>query len=87
MKFEKRQNFWQKVKGWKEKGWEISMHGYMHKYEKNTFKKDYFSYGGLSEFFGHPYEEQKNKIESGIKIFKDNQKNLKLFLVIVLINY
>ena len=44
-----------------------------------TFKKDYFSYGGLSEFFGHPYEEQKNKIESGIKIFKDNGIEIKSF--------
>ena len=79
MKFENKQNFWQKVNGWKKKGWEISMHGYMHKYESNTFKKDYFAYGGLSEFFGQPYKVQKDKIESGIKIFKDNGINIKSF--------
>ena len=34
------------------------MHGYNHLYDKETNKKDFFNYGGRSEFFGHSYEDQ-----------------------------
>ena len=42
--FPKRENFWQIVKNWQSKGWEISMHGYNHLYLRDTNKKDYFNY-------------------------------------------
>ena len=37
----KEKNFWQKVRSWQNKGWEISMHGYSHIYETETNKKDH----------------------------------------------
>tara|TARA_B100001063_G_C16756870_1_gene553648 strand:+ start:278 stop:1012 length:735 start_codon:yes stop_codon:yes gene_type:complete len=74
--YEKNTNFWQKVKEWQSKGWEISMHGYSHVYDNETNKKDYFSYGGKSEFFGHSLKEQKKRIREGIKIF--NSKGIKI---------
>lgn len=79
LKFTKKDNFWQKVLEWQNKGWEISMHGFEHKYSINTKKKDYFSYGGMSEFFSLPYEIQKKKIVDGLNLFKTKKVNIKSF--------
>ena len=67
--YEKKENFWDKVRLWQEKGWEISMHGFSHVYDTETKKKDYFNYGGRSEFFGHDYETQLSKIRKGLEKF------------------
>ena len=67
--YKKNPNFWEKVLFWQKKGWEISMHGYSHVYDSETNKKDYFNYGGKSEFFGHTLEEQKKRIKNGLEIF------------------
>ena len=77
--FPKKDNFWSILKKWQDKGWEISMHGYCHVYDKETNKKDYFGYGGKSEFFGHTYEEQLSRIKRGLQIFKDNNIQIKSF--------
>ena len=53
--YEKKNDFWNRVRNWQTKGWEISMHGFSHVYDTETKKKDYFCYGGKSEFFGHDY--------------------------------
>ena len=55
--------FWKRVKTWRDKGWEISMHGYTHVYSQRTKKKDYFNYGGQSEFFGLSYNSQIDRIK------------------------
>ena len=55
------------------------MHGFEHKYSIDTKKKDYFSYGGMSEFFSLPYEIQKNKIVDGLNLFKTKKVNIKSF--------
>ncbi len=77
--FPKIENFWEKVRGWQSKGWEISMHGYKHLYEKETNKKDYFKHGGKSEFFGHSLIEQTKKIKKGLEIFKKNKIKIRSF--------
>ena len=69
LSFKKNEHFWDRARSWKEKGWQIAMHGYSHTYDSDTYKKDYFEYGGKSEFFGHKYEDQLNKINKGLKIF------------------
>ena len=48
--FPKKENFWEIIRKWQLKGWEISMHGYNHLYHRDTNKNDYFQYGGKSEF-------------------------------------
>ena len=65
LSFPKNPFFWQRVKSWQEKGWEISMHGFNHLYDSKTKFKDYFGYGGDSEFFGHNYNHQFKKIKLG----------------------
>jgi len=74
--FPKKDNFWEQIRIWKDKGWEISMHGSNHVYDMSTNKKDYFSHGGKSEFFGHSLEKQISKIEIGLKKF--NEENIKI---------
>lgn len=77
--YPKKENFWEHVRKWSDKGWEISMHGNTHVYETNTNKKDFFGYGGRSEFFGQDYNIQKSKIEIGLKKFKDEKINIRSF--------
>lgn len=60
--------FWNKVLSWKNKGWELALHGCYHKY---TTKE-----GGInpvnkrSEFAGVSLDEQKKMIRHGIDILK-----------------
>ena len=63
LSYPKRNNFWEHVRYWKKKGWEISMHGSTHIYDQKCKKKDYFGYGGGSEFFGHRFACSIPKIE------------------------
>ncbi len=77
--YPRKENFWQIVKTWQLKGWEISMHGYNHLYYKDTNKNDYFKYGGKSEFFGDTLENQISKIRKGLEIFKKNGINIRCF--------
>ena len=79
LKYPKRENFWEKIYSLKESGWEIAMHGYDHIYNSETNKKDYFKYGGRSEFFGNPLTKQKKKIKNGLKIFKEKNLNIRAF--------
>ena len=43
-------------------GWEICSHSYTHVYDNNTNKKDFFNYGGKSEFYGHSLIEQSKEL-------------------------
>jgi predicted deacetylase len=79
LKYEKKENFWEQVRIWQNKGWEISMHGYNHVYDTETNKKDFFGYGGRSEFYGHSFENQMNKILRGKKIFNNEGVKVKSF--------
>ena len=77
--YPKKENFWDIVKNWQSKGWEIAMHGYNHIYDKETNRKDFFEYGGRSEFFGHTLDVQLKKVKKGLEIFKKNNINVRTF--------
>ena len=79
LKYDKSENFWQEVRNWNKKGWEISMHGYNHVYGTKTYKKDYFNYGGDSEFFGLSLSDQKIKIKSGFEKFVNEGIKIRSF--------
>ena len=76
---QKNDMFWDQIRKWKEKKWEISMHGYTHVYDKETKKKDFFNYGGRSEFFGHSYDEQFLRISKSLEIFKKENIEIRSF--------
>jgi len=75
----KKINFWDKVKNWKEKGWEIGMHGNNHVYDKNCNKNDYLGHGGNTEFCGHAFEIQLEKINQGLNKFKKEKIDIRAF--------
>lgn len=68
-KYKRDEHFWEKAKSWQYKNWIIALHGYTHVYNSNC--------GGInpvnnrSEFAGTPLEVQKEKIEKGIMILKN----------------
>ncbi|MDB9760897.1 DUF2334 domain-containing protein [Pelagibacteraceae bacterium] len=72
--------FWDRVRGWKNLGWEIVMHGYTHVYDSTSYKKkDFFSYGGGSEFYGHSFEKQKQRLAAGLKKFEEEKIQIRSF--------
>jgi len=80
LSFPKRNDFWEKVREWKSKGWEIAMHGYTHVYDRMCKKSDdYFNYGGGSEFFGHSLEIQTSRIKNGLKKFEEEKIKIRTF--------
>ena len=77
--YPKKELFWNKVKSWKSKGWEITMHGCNHVYTQKSDKKDIFNYGGESEFYGLDYSKQLGKIEKGLLEFEKRQIKIRSF--------
>ena len=69
--------FWDKVRVWKQKGWEIALHGCYHKYTTTD--------GGInpvnkrSEFAGVSFEQQCTMIRHGIDIFEGHGITPKVF--------
>ena len=72
-------NFWEQVRAWKNKGWEIAMHGNNHVYDKFCSKSDYLGLGGNSEFCSHTYENQLEKIKYGLDKFNNENIKIKTF--------
>ena len=79
LSFPFKKNFWDKVREWQSNKWEIAIHGYNHKYTSETHKKDFFNYGGGSEFFGYSLENQKIKLKKSLEIFNKNKVDVRCF--------
>lgn len=80
LSFPRNDNFWDQVRKWQVKGWEIVQHGDTHIYDRLCSKKsDYFEYGGGSEFFGHPLNVQEKRIKNGLEKFKREKINIRSF--------
>tara|TARA_B100000029_G_scaffold56782_1_gene51394 strand:- start:284 stop:1060 length:777 start_codon:yes stop_codon:yes gene_type:complete len=79
LSYPRKDNFWDLVRNWKEKGWKIAMHGLTHVYDKDTERKDYFGHGGRSEFCGHSLDVQIDRIEKGLKKFREEKIEIKSF--------
>ena len=79
LQYPENDNFWEQVRKWKAKGWEIAMHGNSHVYDQNTENDDFFNYGGESEFCGHNLEIQTNKIKNGLKKFNEENIDIRTF--------
>ena len=67
--------FWDLIRGWQEKGWQIALHGYEHKYHKINRKDQYLPLYNRSEFACLDKKIQAEKIIRGINIFEN--KNIK----------
>jgi len=70
--------FLERKNRWQKKGWELALHGYSHVFETNS--------GGInpvhqrSEFAGHPFDVQREKIEKGMEQFKEWEINPRVFI-------
>lgn len=69
--------FWDKVKGWKSKGWSMALHGYNHCYISSDAGINPFWH--RSEFAGLSLDAQKDKIRSGVAIMRKNGINPQFF--------
>ena len=79
LKYSRNDKFWERVQSWKNKGWEITMHGCNHIYTQKSDKKDIFNYGGDSEFYGLDYDIQLNKIKAGLQKFEEKKIKIRSF--------
>ena len=79
LSYSKKNNFWEQVRNWRDKGWEIAMHGYTHVYDKICKNEDYFNYGGGSEFCGNTLETQISRIKNGLQKFKNEKIKIRSF--------
>ena len=71
-------NFWNKVRGWQNKGWHIALHGYDHQYISNN--SGLVSFNNESEFAGVNFETQLEKIQKGISIFEREKIKTKIWV-------
>ena len=79
LSYPKKKDFWEQVRIWKNKGWEIAMHGNTHVYDKECKNDDYFNHGGGSEFSGHTLEIQILRIKKGLQKFSDEKIKIRTF--------
>jgi predicted deacetylase len=60
--------FWDRVREWQDRGWTIAMHGFQHFYVSR--KRGMAAARKRSEFAGLPADAQREKLRSGMDIFK-----------------
>jgi predicted deacetylase len=60
--------FWDRVRGWRDRGWTIGMHGYQHRYV--TADSGIVGLLKYSEFAGVPTMEQAVKIKQALDVFQ-----------------
>lgn len=70
-------DFWNRTIKWREKGWELALHGFNHVYSTEC--------GGLnpvnkrSEFAGEPLDIQMSKIEQGVAVLAEHDIHPRVF--------
>ena len=77
LKYEYKNDFWDKAKKWESKGWTIAMHGFEHVY--NTEEGGINPIQKRSEFAGLSLNEQKNKIRNGYNLLIKHNLKTKIF--------
>ncbi|MFM2385845.1 MAG: hypothetical protein RL660_602 [Bacteroidota bacterium] len=74
------ESFWtDTIPRWKERGWELALHGFQHVYTPTT-KKSIVPLKQKSEFTGFTVDEQKHKIISGLALLKQHDINPRIFI-------
>ena len=71
-------NFWNKVRGWQNKGWHIALHGYDHVYTSNN--SGLVPFNNKSEFAGVSLKTQLEKTQKGINIFEKEKVKTKIWI-------
>jgi peptidoglycan/xylan/chitin deacetylase (PgdA/CDA1 family) len=61
-------DFWDRVRGWQDRGWTIALHGFQHRYVIRN--AGIVALRKKSEFAGLPAEEQRQKLQRGVEILE-----------------
>ena len=64
-----RLDFWEQVRKWQAMGWTIALHGYQHLYVNKNPGMLHLT--PQSEFAGLPYDEQEEKLNKALEIFRE----------------
>lgn len=75
----KDEHFWEKARGWQEKGWAIAMHGYDHEYLSDKGLEGLNPLWKRSEYAGVSLDVQRKKIREGVAILKHKGLDVKYF--------
>lgn len=67
--------FWELINTWKNKGWQIALHGFEHKYHRIPRRRQFIPLYERSEFACLEEKLQTDKILKGIDILKNNGIN------------
>jgi predicted deacetylase len=62
-------DFWSRVREWQASGWTIALHGHQHVY--STRHPGLMGINAFSEFAGLDEEQQRNKLDSALRKFRD----------------
>lgn len=71
-------DFWEYVRDLQENGWSVALHGWQHIY--TTKKGGLFPLNRFSEFAGLSFEKQREMLEKGTAVLKQNGINTDLFM-------
>jgi predicted deacetylase len=70
--------FWERMREYQDRGWEIAMHGSTHVYVNRN--PGILGRGNLSEFAGLPRAQQEEKLRRGLAILKNNGLAARTFM-------
>lgn len=76
--WEKKEDFWGRMRALADKGYTLSQHGYRHTYV--TKKSGLLGINPFSEFAGLSYEEQRNKLKEGQAILQEHGIHATMFM-------
>lgn len=71
-------DFWQRARGWQERGWIVGLHGWRHVYDSRA--ASLLPFKAVSEFSGHPYEEQHRRIGRGLAALREHGLEPRVFV-------
>ncbi len=63
--------FWERVRGWQDRGWHIGLHGYRHILHPVERKRNLVPLNPVSEFTGLSPDDQRRKVRSGWEALRD----------------
>ncbi|MGK5090832.1 DUF2334 domain-containing protein [Deltaproteobacteria bacterium TL4] len=70
--------FWERARSWQNKRWIIGLHGYQHLYDSQA--PSLIRLKEVSEFSGHAFEVQNEKIRAGLRIFSEHQLKAQVWI-------
>lgn len=71
-------DFWTEIRDRQSEGWHVAVHGYRHRYDSRS--SGILGVSKRSEFAGHSYEEQLDRLNKGKQIFERERIRVETFV-------